>query len=100
MVRYIVSVGEEELEELFQIVATELDEEAREVVMTTAEKLRAEGALRARREMLIRQVEARFGELSGETRRRIEKANLAELDRWGVNFANATTLAEVFADPR
>ncbi len=71
--------------------------------MTTAEKLkaegRAEGALRARREMLSQQLEVRFGELSSETRQRIEKSDLDDLERWGVSFATATTLNEVFADP-
>jgi predicted transposase YdaD len=60
---------------------------------------RREGERRGRREgratMLLRQMEARFGEVPADLAARIEAADEASLDQWAVRVLTATTPEEV-----
>lgn len=46
--------------------------------------------------VLARQLARRFGPLSSQTRARLQKATVAELERWADNILEAATLDEVF----
>lgn len=94
----------------------------REEAMTIAEQLRQEGLkqglqqgreqgreqglqqgevkgrMKGRREVLIRLMEIKFGELDAEMRRRMERADSAELDCMAERLLTAETLTEVLED--
>jgi predicted transposase YdaD len=83
-------------------------------VMSTADKLiaegraqgrsqgraqgRAEGRAQGKVELILRQLTARFGPPPAEVTARVRSAPSAALDRWAVRILDARTLAEVFAD--
>ena len=64
--------------------------------MSTAEMLRAEGALEARREILLEQLEIKFGPVDPVIRSRVEQAPLENLTAWMRRFVVASTLGKVF----
>jgi len=66
--------------------------------MSTADMLRAEGALEARREILLEQLEIKFGPVDPATRARVEQAPLEKLTAWMRRIVVASTLGEVFED--
>ena len=55
---------------------------------------RTEGRTEGRRELLVRLLRARFGELSEVAVARINAADVAELDIWAERVLSAPTLAE------
>ena len=57
----------------------------------------AEGRKQGGVEMLLRQLERRFGPLDEVTRRRVEAAEPDQLLAWGDRLVTASRLAEVFA---
>lgn len=67
------------------------------------EKLRNEGRNEGRQEgernLLLRQLRARFGELPAAVAARIHAAEVAELERWGERVLGAQTLVEVLDGP-
>jgi hypothetical protein len=67
-----------------------------DVVATTWDQLTEEVGAREARNLLLSQVEERFGPMDDTARARIEAADLATLRRWARRFARAATLAEVF----
>jgi hypothetical protein len=71
-------------------------------VMSTADKLRAEGRaegrVQGRVEMVLRQLTARFGPLPAELTARVRSASSDALDRWALRILDASSLTEVFAD--
>lgn len=66
---------------------------AKEVAMTTAEQLRAEGEAKS----LLRQLAVKFGPLQDEVVDRIQAGDSAELERWTERVLTATALDEFFA---
>lgn len=54
------------------------------------------GLARGRREMLLRQLHKRFGDLSEHVKDRIARADVAQLDLWADNVLTAATLEGVF----
>ena len=67
------------------------------------QKLRNEAIKEGRnegvRDVLLRQLRVRFGELPAATVARIEAADMADLERWSERVLGAQTLAEVLDDP-
>ncbi len=74
------------------------DDDARETTMTLAEELRAEGreqgVLQGRRDLLLRLLRRRFGELPQSAIERVNTAAVEQIDAWAVSLLDAQTLAE------
>jgi hypothetical protein len=60
---------------------------------------RDEGLKEGGRNLLLRQLRARFGELPAAVVARIDAADVAELERWGERVLGARTLDEVLGVP-
>ncbi|WP_438037492.1 DUF4351 domain-containing protein [Sorangium sp. So ce128] len=60
---------------------------------------RDEGLKEGGRNLLLRQLRARFGELPAAVVARIDAADVAELERWGERMLGARTLDEVLGAP-
>ncbi len=99
--RYTLTIAEIPLKELGDLVERAAEPEAKEVVMTTAEKLRREGEekghRRGRSDVLLRQLVTRFGELSPNALERIRSARDEELDVWIDRVLVAGSVDEVLA---
>jgi hypothetical protein len=75
------------------------------IIMSTADKLRAEGRALGKIEgkvegqaaICLRQLTARFGPLPESTVARVQKGSDADFDRWALRLLDARSLAEVFA---
>lgn len=89
---YISKVSETNSRDLGRLV-DQLGPLAKEVAMTTAEQLRAEGEAKT----LLRQLAVKFGPLRDEVVDRIQSGDSAELERWTERVLTATTLDEFFA---
>ena len=66
-------------------------------VMSTADRLRAEGRAEGRAETLLQLLAARFGAVTTTTTNRVRSASLADLERWTLRVLDARTIADVFA---
>ncbi|MDE0305475.1 MAG: DUF4351 domain-containing protein [Albidovulum sp.] len=60
-------------------------------------KGRAEGELTGRAELLLEQLERRFGELPATVRHRVRRAEVSELRSWAAAVLDASSLDEVLA---
>jgi hypothetical protein len=63
--------------------------------VSTAERLREEGAVRGRADLLLLLLARRFGSVGPELEARIRSAAVADLDRWAEAVLTARTLDEV-----
>jgi len=95
---YILSVSEVESAE----IEAALGPEVTEVVVTAAERLRAEGKVEGRvegrRESLLRLLRLKFGRaLTQEVETQVSQATASDLDTWLDRFVVATTLDAVFS---
>jgi hypothetical protein len=70
-------------------------EEGKEEMASVAEQLIEQGVLRSRREVLVRLLRVRFGELSDSVIARVNGADVAKLDVWVERVLSAPTLADV-----
>ncbi len=114
--RYVLNVqGHATLEALIEAIPSPA---VREVAMTIAEQLRQQGMqqgmqqgiqqgiqqgmqqgeIKGRRELLLRQLTAKFGMLDSFVIERIEQADGPTLDRLGEKVITASSLTEVFDD--
>jgi hypothetical protein len=73
-------------------LAARIGPEAKEVVVTTAEQLRAEGEAR----VLVRLLTRKFGAVPAAVQQRIDTASLEQIETWCDRVLDATTLDEVF----
>ena len=110
---YLLEVTEVPAEALRSVVSEASDPELADSIMSTANKLRAEGEAKGevrgeakgeargeatgRIKLLLRMLQARFGTLPAEVTERIRSASTDDLDRWGVRLMDASALDEVFA---
>ncbi|MFI1462971.1 Rpn family recombination-promoting nuclease/putative transposase [Nocardia carnea] len=100
---YIFLEGDTGLEDL-QALLNQLGPRAKEVAVTTAERLRAEGRAEGRVEgraegearVLLKLLAAKFGTLPAETVDRVRSADTDELETWTPRVLTATTLNEIF----
>ncbi|GAB2533295.1 Rpn family recombination-promoting nuclease/putative transposase [Nocardia heshunensis] len=101
VVTYILTVGETRKSDLGPLI-NQLGPRAREIMMTTAEQLRAEGEARGetrgRADSLIEQLGLKFGELSADTTSIIRAGDLQQLRTWAAKVLTADTLEDVFAE--
>jgi hypothetical protein len=110
--RYIFMVNERfGTKELVGLLAQAVGEEGKAEMTSVADKLReegrregrreghldgvTEGLLRGRREILLKQLRARFGELPEAAVARVNAAELGQLDTWAERVLSAQTLADV-----
>ena len=82
-----------------------VSEGVREVAMSLRQKWqeqgrvegRAEGVTQGRVELVLKQLQLRFGELPADVRARVEAASIEDLDLWAERVLTATELDAVFA---
>lgn len=89
--------GVEEAEGFGEFLAREVGPEGRELMMTAAEQLRSEGRTEGERELVLKLLRQRFGELNAKTEQRIAGAEGWELEQWTTRVLTAATLDEVLA---
>ncbi|WP_084494997.1 hypothetical protein [Nocardia shimofusensis] len=105
LVTYIFLVGETSEDDLGPVI-DKLGPRAKEVIMTTAERLRAEGRAEGRTEarteghveVLLGQLSTKFGPIPAHIRDRIRSADVAHLLTWSQRLLTASTLDEVFSE--
>ena len=97
LARYVLEVGGSPPEAIRSAFAAALSHEIRSSVMSTADMLRAEGRLEARRQSLLEQLEVKFGPVDPATRARVEQGTLEQLIAWARRFVVAASIEEVFA---
>ena len=68
------------------------------LVTTLAERWMEEGRIKASRQILLKQLKLKFGELQGAERTRVENASEEELLRFIDRVLDADSLAAVLAD--
>lgn len=95
--RYTYRVGEVSAADLAALAEEAMGYEAREVVVTTAEKLLRDGRLDGERRILLRLLRRRFPALTAEVEQRIAAATEAQLELWSERVLDAESLEQVFA---
>jgi len=110
VLRYIVDVSDTPEQEILTVLERGMLPNAREALMTIAERLRTEGREQGRKEgrkegreenqrdMLLKLLERRFGALPEPVMERIRGAGIKQLDRWFDRGITARSLRAVFAD--
>jgi hypothetical protein len=102
--RYIFMVNERfGTKELVGLLEQAVGEEGKAEMASVADQLReegrreghVEGLLRGRREILLKQLRARFGELPDAAIARVNAAELGQLDAWAERVLYAQTLTDV-----
>jgi len=96
LVRYVVEVDDSPPQVIRSAFTASLSSEIRSSVMSTADMLRAEKALEARRESLLEQLDIKFGPVDPSIRARIESASLEQVTAWMRRFVVAATVGAVF----
>ncbi|WP_448151902.1 Rpn family recombination-promoting nuclease/putative transposase [Castellaniella caeni] len=59
---------------------------------------RIEGRVEGQAELLLLQIERRFGPVAGDVTQRVRCAQAKDLETWSLNFVDAATLDDVFGD--
>lgn len=96
LARCVFEVDDSPPEVVRSAFTTALSSEIRSSVMSTADMLRAEGALEARRESLLELLEIKFGPIDPAVRVRVEQAPLEKLTAWMRRIVVVSTVGEVF----
>jgi predicted transposase/invertase (TIGR01784 family) len=102
-INYILEVTELPADAVRSVLESRVGSEASEALMSTAEKLRAEGRaegrvagrVEGRAELVLKLLTLRFGSLPSPIRARIEAASIEELDSFAERVLSARTLDEV-----
>lgn len=84
-----------EPERMVAVLTEILPAMSKQPFVTTAERLRQEGEVKGRADMLLLLLARRFGSVGPELEARIRSAAVADLDRWGEAMLTARTLDEV-----
>ncbi|MCO5167026.1 MAG: Rpn family recombination-promoting nuclease/putative transposase [Planctomycetes bacterium] len=92
---YILEVSERRPEALTAALQGAVGPDVLEDVMTAAEQLRREGSLRGKRSLLLRQLRAKFGQVTAEVEQRVASADEAALDAWAERVLTANSPDEV-----
>lgn len=104
VVRYTLEVSDVSTMDLARLLASKVGIKEGQAVITTAERLREQGIERGlergleqgRRDVLLRQLRIRFGDLADEDVRRVESADSKRLDALTERVLTATSLGELF----
>ncbi|MEC3956392.1 Rpn family recombination-promoting nuclease/putative transposase [Nocardia sp. CDC153] len=92
---YILSMGDTDRTDLEPVV-DQLGPEAKEALMTTADRLEAKGRAEGRAETLLEQLALRFGPIPASIADRVHNSSIAQLRQWTARVLTADTLAKVF----
>jgi hypothetical protein len=87
------------------VIETQLGTEAMKKFVSTYDRAilegraqgKAEGKAEGRTELLLRQLQRRFGPLPRDVSDRLTTASIDDLDRWALRVLDAGSLDEVFA---
>ena len=104
VLRYVLEEADTSPELVETFVVEELGDEAREVYMTAAQRIReqgkaegrAEGKAEGKAELVARLLQLRFGELPQSVRDRLASATVEQLDTWAEQVLTAPSLDSVF----
>jgi len=97
----------EQLEPDYMRALEALEQEHAVTYITTPERVglrrgrlegRLEGRIEGQADLLLRQLARRFGEVPEAVTERVRSATAEQLETWSLNFVDAVTLDEVFAD--
>ncbi|MBK8095807.1 MAG: Rpn family recombination-promoting nuclease/putative transposase [Planctomycetes bacterium] len=98
---YIVEVTDLPVQRLRDEMTRLVDPRAGEEIMSTAERLRAEGRtegkIEGKQQSLLRLATQRFGKVPEAARQRVSAASEADLDRWMDRLLAARSIAELLA---
>jgi predicted transposase/invertase (TIGR01784 family) len=106
--RYIFAVNERiPKDEMIALLARAAPAEVKEEIVNVADQLREEGRqqglqqglLEGRRELLLKQLSARFGSLPQTAVLRVNSADAGEIDQWAERILTAPSLADVLDTP-
>ncbi|MGV9414233.1 Rpn family recombination-promoting nuclease/putative transposase [Nocardia sp. NPDC003693] len=97
VLEYILVVGDTVVDDLLPVI-DQLGPEIKEAFVTTAERLRAEGLVEGRAEMLIEQLSQRFGPVPDPVADAIRAQSSVRLQEMGRRVLTAASLAEVIAE--
>ena len=81
--------------ELTEFLA-QLGPEAKEVAMTTADVLRAEGEARGRADTLLEQLDIKFSDLPTDIEQKVRTAPTSQLEIWTRRILTANTIDDIF----
>ena len=105
VVRYILHTSETKpqgLQDLFRKLGPKVEEAYMTGAQILTQQARAEGEAKGKAEgkaeLVIKQLELKFGSLSAEQAAHIRTASLDDLDRFAERVVTATSLDQVFAD--
>lgn len=90
-------------ERLLRMVRVEVGPEVEDAMRKSTydqlvEKGLEEGKREGRAELLLRQLERRFGSLPADVMSRVRSASIGELEVWAERILDARSLADVFAE--
>jgi hypothetical protein len=92
-------LGAREVRRIFEMDAIIQSPGVQDLIQQLEAEGEAKGRLEHAREMLLRLLRVRFGEIPGSTIEQMQGAELAELDRWAERVLTAATVEEIFAEP-
>jgi AcrR family transcriptional regulator len=101
VLRYILEVNDEHLaaEQLKALLEREIGPEAKDTIVTAAQRYIEQGRQEAKSEVLLRLLRRRFGgAVNDEIERRIAAGSAEQIDTWTDRVISAATLAELFTD--
>lgn len=108
IIHYILVVSDTTADDDLAPIIEQLGQPAKEALMTTADRLRAEGEARGetrgialgetlgRAAILLEQLTVKFGHLPVDVTDRVRAAGTGELETWAVRVLTASSLNEVF----
>lgn len=99
VMRYVLEVSDRITEaQVHGLLETAVGEQAKDAIMTTAERMRWRAAETAKRETLLRQLRLRFGgDVTPQAEQRVTNASMEQLDRWLDRVIPAASLRELLA---
>ena len=82
-------------ERLQALLTTEQYQEVRPFMITTYERGIQQGIQRGQRQLVLRQLEAKFGPLTPEVKQRVEALSTEQLDQLALDFVKAQSLKDL-----
>jgi hypothetical protein len=96
LLEYVWSAGRDP--GMIEAIVEHTGEDAEDSAMSAADWLRAQGREEGRAELLLRQLEHRFGPLPVALEAKVLAATTEQVERWALRVLTASSLAEALAD--